>query len=314
MNANDLVNKLKDIAINYKTLYVYACFGSPLNNANKQRYTNNCDYNRQPSRRNKINAASSDTFGFDCVNLIKGVLWGWHGDLNKTYGGAVYASNGVPDTNANGMFWDCCYNQSSDFSNIVPGEFVWLDGHIGVYIGDGLAVECTPAFQDKVQITAVGNIGAKSGYATRTWTSHGKCKFIDYSGSGGGGGSTGPDQILHKGSKVMINGVFKINEIKLPGGKYKNGAVGCYDLCYGSPVGENDWIPCGPLGECQPDKERANYDSDNINVGEYFICDKIFTVVGVEAPTNNTPNGVAILEADGVQFRMDCGPLVEIAD
>ena len=152
MKANDLVNKLKDIAINYKTLYVYACFGSPLNNANKQRYTNNGDYNRQPSRRNKINAASSDTFGFDCVNLIKGVLWGWNGNLNKTYGGAVYASNGVPDTNANGMFWDCCYNQSSDFSNIVPGEFVWLDGHIGVYIGDGLAVECTPAFQDKVDM------------------------------------------------------------------------------------------------------------------------------------------------------------------
>lgn len=314
MKSNDLIKKLKDIATNYKTLYVYACFGSPLNNTNKQRYTNNCDYNRQASRRNKINAASSDTFGFDCVNLIKGVLWGWNGDLNKTYGGAVYGSNGVPDTNANGMFWDCCYNQSSDFSNIVPGEFVWLEGHIGVYIGDGLAVECTPAFQDKVQITAVGNIGAKNGYATRKWTSHGKCRFIDYTGSSGGGGSTGPDQILHKGSKVMINGVYKINEIKLPGGKYKNGAVGCYDLCYGDPVGENDWIPCGPLGECQSDKGRANYDSDNIDVGEYFICDKIFTVIDVELPTNDTPNGVAILEADGVQFRMDCGPLIEIKD
>ena len=105
MKAQDLVNRVRDVAINYKTLYVYACFGAPLNNANKQRYTNNCDYNRQASRRNKINAASSDTFGFDCVNLIKGILWGWRGDLNHTYGGAVYASNGCPDTNANGMFW-----------------------------------------------------------------------------------------------------------------------------------------------------------------------------------------------------------------
>ena len=181
MRANELVQKVINIANNYKTLYVYACFGAPLNNANKQRYTNNCDYNRQASRRNKILNASSDTFGFDCVNLIKGILWGWNGDLNHAYGGAVYGSNGCPDTNANGMFWDYCYDQSSNFGNIIPGEFVWMEGHIGVYIGDGLAVECTPIWKDGVQITAVGNIGSKAGYSTRTWTSHGKSKLIDYS-------------------------------------------------------------------------------------------------------------------------------------
>lgn len=182
MRAQDLINKVRDIAINYKTLYVYACFGAPLYDANKQRYTNNCDYNRQPSRSSKIWAASPDTFGFDCVNLIKGILWGWNGDVNAIYGGAVYASNGVPDTNANGMFWDCCYDQSSDFSNIIPGEFVWMEGHIGVYIGDGYVVECTPIWNDGVQITYLGNWGGyREGYSTRTWTSHGKCNFIDYS-------------------------------------------------------------------------------------------------------------------------------------
>lgn len=182
MRAQELINKVRDIAINYKTLYVYACFGAPLNDANKKRYINNCDYNRQSSRRNKILNASYDTFGFDCVNLIKGVLWGWNGDVNAIYGGAVYASNGVPDTNANGMFWDCCYDQSNDFSNIIPGEFVWMEGHIGVYIGDGYVVECTPIWNDGVQITYLGNWGGyREGYSTRTWTSHGKCDFIDYS-------------------------------------------------------------------------------------------------------------------------------------
>ena len=181
MKAQELINRVRDAAVNHKTLYVYACFGAPLNNANKQRYTNNCDYNKQPSRSSKIWAASSDTFGFDCVNLIKGILWGWDADLNHIYGGAVYGSNGCPDTNANGMFWDYCYDQTNDFSNIIPGEFVWMEGHIGVYIGGGLAVECTPIWNDGVQITAVGNIGPKSGYATRTWTSHGKSKLIDYS-------------------------------------------------------------------------------------------------------------------------------------
>ena len=182
MRAQELVNKVRDVAINYKTLYVYACFGAPLNASNKQRYTNNCDYNRQASRRNKINAASSDTFGFDCVNLIKGILWGWRGDLNHIYGGAVYGSNGCPDTNANGMFWDYCHDQSSDFSNIIPGEFVWMEGHIGVYIGDGYVVECTPIWNDGVQITYLGNWGgSRPGYSTRTWTSHGKSNLIDYS-------------------------------------------------------------------------------------------------------------------------------------
>jgi hypothetical protein len=207
MKAQELINRVRDAAVNHKTLYVYACFGAPLNNANKQRYTNNCDYNRQPSRSSKIWAASSDTFGFDCVNLIKGILWGWDADLNHIYGGAVYGSNGCPDTNANGMFWDYCYDQTSDFSNIIPGEFVWMEGHIGVYIGGGLAVECTPIWNDGVQITAVGNIGPKSGYATRTWTSHGKSKLIDYSDTPTPGPEPTPVTLKYKvGDHVIITG------------------------------------------------------------------------------------------------------------
>ena len=180
MKDTELVKIVKDIANNYKTLYIYGCFGSPMNATNKKRYTSNYAYNEQPSRKQKILNASSNTFGFDCVNLIKGVLWGWNGNLNATYGGAVYGSNGVPDTNANGMFKSYCTNKSSNFSNIVAGEFVWMDGHIGVYIGNGLVVECTPIWKDGVQITACGNIGKKSGYNTRTWTQHGKSKFIQY--------------------------------------------------------------------------------------------------------------------------------------
>lgn len=184
MTNTRLVGIVREIANNYKTLYVYSCFGSPLNATNKKRYTNNCDYNRQPSRKKKILGASSDTFGFDCVNLIKGILWGWNGNVNATYGGAKYGSNGVPDVNANDMFNSYCYDRTSDFSNIIPGEFVWMTGHIGVYIGDGLAVECTPIWKDGVQITAVGNMGGKTGYNKRTWTSHGKSKFIEYEQGG----------------------------------------------------------------------------------------------------------------------------------
>ena len=51
--------------------------------------------------------ASSDTFGFDCVCLVKGVLWGWNGDLSATYGGAKYTSNNVPDISADSMMKVC---------------------------------------------------------------------------------------------------------------------------------------------------------------------------------------------------------------
>lgn len=180
MTAAAFVAKAIDAAKNHKTLYVMGCFGAPMTDYNKTRYCNNNDYNRQASRTAMIKAASSDTFGFDCVCLIKGLLWGWKGDKSKIYGGASYASNGVPDIGADTMI-TVCSGVSTNFSNIVPGEAVWKSGHIGIYIGDGLAVECTPAWANKVQITAVANIGSKSGYNSRTWTKHGKLPYIDYS-------------------------------------------------------------------------------------------------------------------------------------
>jgi hypothetical protein len=179
MKASDFVKKLEDIAKNYNTLYVMGCFGAPMTKTNKTRYCSNHTYNKQATRTKMIQAASADTFGFDCVNLIKGVLWGWCGDKKKTYGGAKYNTNGVPDTNADGMI-KLCKNVTTDFSKIEVGEAVWCSGHIGVYIGDGLAVECTPSWKNKVQITAVKNIGAKSGYNARKWTTHGKLPWIEY--------------------------------------------------------------------------------------------------------------------------------------
>ena len=119
------------------------------------------------------------------------------------------------------------------------------------------------------------------------------------------------DQVLHAGSKVKFSGVFKADTVIKPNSKYPNGAVGCYATCYGSPVGKDDYIPCGPLATCNPDGSNENYNG-YIKPGVYWKCDKIFTVKKVELPTKYTPNGVAVLEADGVQFRCDCGPLLEV--
>lgn len=179
MKASEFVAKLKDVANNHKTLYVMGCFGAPMTSPNKDKYIKHHSYNQQASRKACINAATSDTFGFDCVCLIKGILWGWDGNKTKLYGGAKYASNGVPDIGADYMIKECS-GLSTDFSKIEVGEAVWCKGHIGVYIGNGLAIECTPAWKNRVQITAVKNIGTKSGYNARTWTKHGKLPYIEY--------------------------------------------------------------------------------------------------------------------------------------
>ena len=181
MTAAELVQKVTAAATNHKTLYVMGGFGAPLNAANKARYTgpNAHEYNLRPANKEKILAASDDTFAFDCVGLIKGLLWGWAADTSKNYGGATYQANGVPDINADSMI-GACSDVSTNFAGIVPGEAVWKKGHIGIYVGDGLAVECTPAWYDKVQITAVGNLGGVAGYSSRTWTKHGKLPWVDY--------------------------------------------------------------------------------------------------------------------------------------
>lgn len=175
-----LAAKAKDVALNYKTLYVMGCFGAPMNSTNKKRYCSNHTYNKAAARQAMINAASADTFGFDCVCLIKGLLWGWCGDKNKVYGGAGYAVNGVPDIGADSMI-GVCKDVSTDFSKIEVGEAVWCKGHIGIYIGGGLAVECTPAWKNCVQITACNC--TKSGYSRRNWTKHGKLPYVSYTGA-----------------------------------------------------------------------------------------------------------------------------------
>lgn len=194
MKASDFIKKLQDIANDYKTLYVMGCFGAPLTGANVSRYCTNHSYNKQAARTAMIKAAANQNppvYGFDCVCLIKGVLWGWSGDASKTYGGAGYAINGVPDIGADTMITKCS-GLSTDFSKIVPGEAVWLSGHIGVYIGGGKVVECTPAFKNCVQVTACLNIGAISGMNGRKWTKHGKLPYITYDTAADSAGTAKP--------------------------------------------------------------------------------------------------------------------------
>ena len=214
MNNLELAKKHKEVAEKYKTIYMWGCFGMPVTEQiiqeKTKQYPNWYNANRQYMYRNCI---GKNVFGFDCVNLTKGILWGWNGDTTKRYGGAKYASNGVPDTTADGMIANCREVKTTDWKNMMIGEGLWLPGHWGLYIGDGLAVECTPAWKNCVQITAVGNIGTKPGYNTRTWQKHGKLPYVTYVNSA--------DNIPDKNGQIIVNNkTYPIDRVLVSGTNY----------------------------------------------------------------------------------------------
>lgn len=185
MKLDEFIEKLK-LAESKKTLYVQGCFGAPLTAANKKRYTKKNIYNI--THAGAINSASADTFGFDCICLIKGCIGGWDGSLNLAYGGTKvkqekngisYGIDRMPDYGADNVM-KYCKNVSKDFSNIQKGEIVHMSGHVGIYLGGGVVIECSPKWKNGVQYTNLGNLGFKNGN-WRNWTNHGFLPWIDYS-------------------------------------------------------------------------------------------------------------------------------------
>ena len=179
MTAQELAKKVTKIAKEYKTCYIWGGLGKPITASTLQQAVNQYVKNETYAAKAQDLIGKKKAFYFDCVGLVKSVLWGWNGDSSKSLGGAKYASNCVPDISADQMIAKC-KNASTKFSNLQVGELLWCKGHVGIYIGDGLAVECTPKWANGVQITAVGNIGSKYGYKTRVWTKHGKLPYVSY--------------------------------------------------------------------------------------------------------------------------------------
>lgn len=179
MTGQELAKKVTKIAKEYDTCYIWGGLGKPITSSTIQQAINQYPKNSTYAAKAYTLAGKKKAFYFDCVGLIKSVLWGWNGDSTKSLGGASYASKGVPDISADQMITKC-KGVSTKFSGIQIGELLWCKGHVGIYIGEGLAVECTPKWANGVQITAVGNIGSKYGYKTRIWTKHGKLPYVTY--------------------------------------------------------------------------------------------------------------------------------------
>ena len=101
----------------------------------------------------------------DCIGLIKSYAW-----YNADSGEIVAGSNGFTDCGANSIWSNV--TESGPISSMpeTPGLAVWMDGHIGVYIGNGEVIEA--------QGTAYGVV--KTQLSGRSWTKWLKIPNIKY--------------------------------------------------------------------------------------------------------------------------------------
>ena len=194
MTKNDFV-KMAYRALDERSCYVTGCFGWPLNYGdNLERIIDEWPNNQKPAHEEIIRqraadakAAGEECYGWDCINLVKGILMSWCADPSKEFGGAVF--NGAIDKTVSDFFNTECYEQSTDFSHLEPGEMLYYGNgsHCGIYVGDGLAIEATGKWDRKVQQSAVENKEVLQNHPElynyerkRTWQAHGKIRLVDY--------------------------------------------------------------------------------------------------------------------------------------
>ena len=108
----------------------------------------------------------------DCIGLLKGYAWLDISDM--TIG---YAENGAPDYGADQMYQYVKERGEAgkDYGGMatmpeIPGLMLWKDGHAGVYIGNGYAIEAMSTKYGVVKTEVDG----------RGWKGWGKLPFLDY--------------------------------------------------------------------------------------------------------------------------------------
>ena len=105
----------------------------------------------------------------DCVGLIKSYGWFDPNTMSINYG-----TNGMPDYNADSMYAaaeanETDYGDMDDMPEII-GLALWKPGHIGVYIGNGYAIEAMGTYYGVVKTEVEG----------RGWSGWCKIPYITY--------------------------------------------------------------------------------------------------------------------------------------
>lgn len=144
--------------------YVWGTYGNVLTESlldyKLQQYPDGVGKYEDFIRANLLNGRSTD-----CVGLIKG--YGWLDPDTLTF---QYGTNGMPDIGANMMHQNATVSGLISTMPDTPGLAVWMDGHIGVYIGNGEVIE---AINTKIGVV-------KTQLAGRGWSHWLEVPYINY--------------------------------------------------------------------------------------------------------------------------------------
>lgn len=168
MKLNDFIDKLK-LAHDVPNYY-------------NNRFPYNCGY------------YDGSRFSFDCWNLIKAILGGWTDNYTKGY---YVSPSDFPTGDCDGYtLLMQCTNRSKDFSQLKQaGTYLYISTspHAGIYLGDFEynghivnVVECTGAWENKVQYTYVDSNGGRYQWKggkknPYSWTDYGLLPYVEYS-------------------------------------------------------------------------------------------------------------------------------------
>ena len=151
-----------------KSAYMWGEFGRKITNSTisqkAAQYPSRYTAVRQKTLKNCV---GKDYIGCDCVGLYKYFLW--------TDGGTKSAISykSATDRSTSGMYNAAVKRGTIDTLPEVPGIVLYMSGHVGVYIGNGEAVECT--------LGKYGDGIVKTKVEGRGWTHWLQMPEIDYS-------------------------------------------------------------------------------------------------------------------------------------
>ena len=152
-----------------KSAYMWGEFGRKITNSTisqkAKQYPSRYTAARQKTLKGYV---GKDYIGCDCCGLYKYFLW--------TDGGAKSISyRAATDRSTTGMYNAAVKRGTIDTLPEVPGTILYMTGHVGVYIGNGEAVECT--------LGRYGDGIVKTKVEGRGWTHWLHMPEIDYSES-----------------------------------------------------------------------------------------------------------------------------------
>lgn len=151
---------------NRDTVYMWGSFGHEVTAPIITRFHKQYPEWYTPARCSHFHSLIGKEYrAFDCVGLIKSYVWGDYRQGN-TMGYKV-----AQDISADRMCQIATVK--GDISTLPEreGVCVWMDGHVGVYIGGGSVIEATPKWKNGVQLRRLSD---------RKWLKWFECPFIHY--------------------------------------------------------------------------------------------------------------------------------------